>query len=64
MYESVYLIATFASAHLFNKYLWSSHNLPGLDFFSDFLKIKVWLTYNIVPVSAVQQSDPVIHHTF
>ena len=23
--------------------------------------VKVWLTYNVVPISAVQQSDPVIY---
>ena len=39
----------------------NTHSIHFLFFFFQFLKIEVELIYNVVPISAVQQSDSVIH---
>ena len=39
----------------------SSRSTCFFSSFNLFIFIKAWLIYNVVPISAVQQSDPVIH---
>ena len=43
-----------------NGYQHFSSYVVALEIFSIFF-VKVWLIYNFVPISAAQQSDPVIH---